>query len=58
VKYVVEQLDIPVVVLTTSKTSTTRMFPVLAYTTMTSGYMAPVLAGVGETGRHFKERTI
>jgi hypothetical protein len=41
-----------VVVLTTSKTTTTRMLPVLAYTTVTGRDVTAVLAGVGETGRH------
>lgn len=36
----------PVVVLTTSQTTTTRMFPVLSYTTVTGRNVPSVLAGV------------
>jgi hypothetical protein len=43
-------------VLTTSKTTTTRMLAVLAYTSMTGRYVAAMLAGVAETGRHFLQR--
>jgi hypothetical protein len=42
----------PVVVLTTSKTTTSWMLAVLSYTTVTGGYMTTVLAGLRETGRH------
>ena len=43
-----------VVVLTTSKTTTTRMLPVLSYTTVTGRDVTAVLAGVGESGRHLR----
>jgi hypothetical protein len=36
----------PVVVCTTSKTTTSRMLPVLAYTTMTGRYVAAMLASL------------
>ena len=42
----------PVVVLTTGKTSTTGMLPVLSDTSVTGRHMTPVFSGVGETGRH------
>lgn len=41
------------VVLTTSKTTTSWMFAVLSYTTVTSRYVAAVLASLGEMGGHF-----
>lgn len=41
-----------VVVLTTGKTTTSRMLPVLSDTTVTGRDVSAVLAGVGETGRH------
>lgn len=44
-----------VVVLTTSKTTTTGMLSVLAYTTVTGRDVTAVLAGVGKTGRHIGE---
>ena len=42
----------PVVVLTTSHTTTTRMLPVLSDTSVTGGDVTAVLAGVGKAGRH------
>lgn len=45
--------DAPVVMLTTSKTTTTRVLPVLSYTTVSSRNMSAVFASVGEPGRHF-----
>ena len=41
-----------VVVLTTGKTTTTRVLPVLADTTVTGRDVTAVLAGVGETSGH------
>jgi len=41
-----------VVVLTASKTTTTWMFTVLSYTSVTGGYVAAVLASLGEPGWH------
>ena len=45
-----------VVVLTTSKTSTSRMLPVLSYTTMTGRDVPSVFSSVGESGGHLRER--
>jgi hypothetical protein len=42
----------PVVVLTTSETTTSGMLAVLSYTTVTGGDVAAVLAGLREAGRH------
>ena len=42
----------PVVVLTTSHTTTTRMLPVLSDTTVTGGDVSAVLAGVAQSGGH------
>jgi len=42
-----------VVVLTTGHTTTTWMLAVLSYTTVTGRDMTAVLAGLGESGRHF-----
>lgn len=42
----------PVVVLTTSQTTTTGMLPVLADTTVTGRDVTSVLSGVAESGRH------
>jgi len=39
------QKNTPVVMLTTSKTATSRMLSVLSYTAVTSRYVATVLAG-------------
>lgn len=44
----------PVVVLTTSETSTTGMFPVLSDTSVTGGDVTPVFSGVGESGGHLE----
>jgi hypothetical protein len=41
-----------VVVLTTSKTSTSGMLPVLPYTTVTGRNVTPVFSSVGESSRH------
>jgi hypothetical protein len=46
----------PMVVLTTSKTTTSGMLAVLADTTVTGWYVSAVLASVAETGRHFLQR--
>lgn len=46
-------IDIPVVVLTTSKTTTSGVLAVLANTTVTGGDVAAVLASLGEPCRHF-----
>jgi hypothetical protein len=46
----------PVVVLTTSKTTTSRVLSVLSYTTITGGYMTTVLASFGEVGRHLQSK--
>lgn len=43
---------LPVVVLTTSETTTSRMFAVLSYTSVTGRYVAAMLAGFREMGRH------
>lgn len=43
-----------VVVLTTSKTSTSRMLPVLSHTTVTGRDVTPVLPGVGESCGHLE----
>ena len=40
----------PVVVLTTSHTTTTRMLPVLSDTSVTGGDVTAVLAGVAQSG--------
>lgn len=40
------------VVLTTSETSTTGMFPVLPDSTVSGGNVTAVFTGVGESGRH------
>ena len=40
------------VVLTTSETTTSGMLAVLSYTTVTGGYVAAMLAGLREAGRH------
>jgi len=48
----------PVVVGTTSETTTTWMLPVLSYTTVTCRNVAPVLAGLGESGRHLFDKPI
>lgn len=44
--------NVPVMVGTTSETTTSRVLTVLAYTTMTGGDVTAVFAGVRETGRH------
>ena len=46
------------VVLTTGKTSTTGMFPVLSDTSVTGRHMTPVFSGVGETGRHLVQSVL
>jgi hypothetical protein len=46
-----------VVVLTTSKTTTSRVLAVLANTTVTGGDVAAVLASLGEVCRHFLHKT-
>jgi hypothetical protein len=43
-----------VVVLTTGKTTTTRVLPVLADTTLTGRDVATVLPCLGESGRHLE----
>ena len=43
----------PVVVLTTSKTTTSGVLAVLAYTTVTGGDVSAVLASLREPCRHF-----
>jgi len=48
----------PVVVGTTSETTTTWVLPVLSYTTVTCRNVAPVLAGLGESGRHLFDNPI
>jgi hypothetical protein len=49
----------PVVVLTTSETTTSGMLAVLADTTVTGGDVAAVLARFGEVGRHLsKSRSV
>ena len=59
--------DIPWVVLvevcsvvmgTTSETTTTWVLPMLSYTTVTCRDVAPVLAGLGESGRHLSNKPI
>jgi len=45
--------DAPVVVLTTSKTTTSRVLAVLSDTSVTGRYVATVLASLGKVGRHF-----
>ena len=45
-------MNVAVVVSTTSKTTTSRMLAVLAYTTMPGGDVTAVLTGVRESGRH------
>jgi hypothetical protein len=47
-----------VVVGTTSKTTTTWVLPVLSYTTMTCRDVTPMLAGLGESGRHLFDKPI
>jgi hypothetical protein len=47
-----------VVMGTTSKTTTTWVFPMLAYTTVTCRDVAPVLAGLGESGWHLFDKPI
>ena len=42
----------PVVVLTTSKTTTTRVLSMLPYTTMACGNVSAMLTSFGESGRH------
>lgn len=44
---------VPVVVLTTSQTSTTGMLAMLSYTTVASGDVTAVLAGFRVPSRHF-----
>ena len=46
-------MNTPVVVLTTSETATSGVLAVLAYTTVTGGDVAAVLASLGEPCRHF-----
>lgn len=46
----------PVVVGTTSETTTAGVLPVLSYTTVTCRDVAPVLAGLGESGRHLFDK--
>jgi len=41
-----------VVMLTTSKTTTTWMLAVLSYTTVTGGHMAAVFSGLRQSRRH------
>lgn len=48
--------DAPVVVLTTSETTTSRMLAVLSYTSVSCGDVSAVLAGLGEMCRHCLER--
>jgi hypothetical protein len=50
------QSNIPVVVLTTSETTTPGVLAVLADTSVAGRDVAAVLASVAETGRHFLER--
>jgi len=47
-----------VVVGTTSETTTTWVLPVLSYTTVTCRDVTPVLAGLGESGRHLFDKPI
>lgn len=44
---------VPVVMLTTGKTTTSRVFTMLSDTAVTGGYVAAMLASLGEVGRHF-----
>ena len=46
-------MNSPVVMLTTSETTTTRVLAVLAHTTVSGGNVSAMLAGLGESGRHF-----
>ena len=46
-------MDVPVVVRTTSETTTSGMLAVLAYTSMTGRDVAAVLASLREPCRHF-----
>lgn len=48
---------VPMVMLTTSKTTTTRVLAVLPYTTMASRDVTAVLAGFAEMGRHGLDET-
>lgn len=48
------RLTCSMVVLTTGQTTTTGMFPVLAYSTVTGRDVSSVLSGVGKSGRHLK----
>ena len=48
----------PVVVGTTSETTTTWVLPVLPYTAVTCRDVAPVLAGLGKSGRHLLNKPI
>ena len=48
---------VPVVMLTTSETTTTRVFAVLAYTTVSGGDVSAVLASLRKSGRHFLCKT-
>jgi len=48
----------PVMVRSTSETTTTWVLPMLSYTTVTCRDMAPVLAGLGESGRHLFDKPI
>lgn len=50
--YKCKVINAPVVVSTTSKTTTSGMFAVLADAAMSSGYMSAVLAGLRESRRH------
>ena len=48
----------PMVVGTTSETTTTWMLPMLSYTTVTCRDVTPVLPGLGESGRHLFDKPI
>lgn len=47
-----EKKNAPVVMLSTSETTTTGMFPVLPYTSVPGRHVATMLAGLAEMGRH------
>ena len=47
----------PVVVLTTSKTTTSGVLAVLAYTTVTGGDVSSVLASLGQMSRHLSQKS-
>ena len=50
-----QESNVPVVVLTTSKTTTSWVLAVLANTTVAGGDVSAVLASLGEPCRHLRE---